>query len=659
MSIATQNPLQALVGAMQAGNFTEALARAEAILAEQPNETNALYMAIVSARKSNDLDRAERYLQRLKHALPDFGRAYEEEGHLRLDQNDLPRAKKAFDAATQCNPGLIASWVRLAEVSDKLGDAHTAREAVAHANRLRHMPRELVAATMQIHEGQIQQAERIVRSYLQQHPQDVEAMRLLAEIATRLNVLDDAEAILEQAIQLAPQTSQLRIDLVEVLRKRQKFSKSIEHAKYLYEQNPDSPTLQTLYAIESMNSNELDQSIALFDKVLESRPDDAKTYANRGLALKTHGRTEEAVQSYRRAVEINPLFGQAWFGLANLKTYRFDDADIAAMREALTNPDMGYEARANTLFTLAKALEGKKAHEEAFAVYREGNALILRQSGYKAENMEALFAAQKKHCTSDMFARQSGSGNPSPDPIFILGLPRAGSTLLEQILASHSLVDGTKELPDIAYIAHDLRGRVPNDPERYPRILGEMSAEDLRRLGDSYIDSTRIHREGAPLFTDKMPNNFMHIGLIHLILPNAKIIDARRNPMDCCWSGYKQLFARGQDFTYGLEEIGRYYRGYVDLMDHWNAVLPRGRILKVQHEDLFDDLEGQVRRILAYCGLPFEEACVNFHETERPVHTPSSEQVRQPINRSGFDQWKPYEAHLGPLKAALGPLAQA
>jgi len=270
--------------------------------------------------------------------------------------------------------------------------------------------------------------------------------------------------------------------------------------------------------------------------------------------------------------------------------------------------------------------------------------------------MHAEFDAQKAICTADLFEAQAGKGCPAPDPIFILGLPRAGSTLIEQILASHPDVDGTLELPNILSLAHRLRGRKQlTDRERYPRILHELSADELSALGEEYIETTGIHRQGAAFFTDKMPNNFRHIGLMHLILPNAKIIDARRDPMDCCWSGFKQLFAEGQEFTYSLDDIGNYYRGYVDLMAHWDSVLPEGRVLRVQHEDVLEDLEGQVRRILDYCGLPFDQACVNFHKTDRAVRTASSEQVRRPINKSGVEQWRPYEAHLDPLKAALGP----
>ncbi|KCZ97131.1 sulfotransferase, partial [Hyphomonas oceanitis SCH89] len=313
-------------------------------------------------------------------------------------------------------------------------------------------------------------------------------------------------------------------------------------------------------------------------------------------------------------------------------------------------------ARIQIAFALAKAYEDRSDYDEAFRAYTLGNQLKHQTVRYSTDQMHAEFDAQKSVCTPELFTAQAGKGFDAPDPIFIVGLPRAGSTLIEQILASHPDVDGTLELPNILSMAHKLRGRKQvTDRERYPRMLHEMSADQLDSLGKDYIESTRIHRDRAPFFTDKMPNNFRHIGLIHLILPNAKIIDARRNPMDCCWSGFKQLFAEGQEFTYNLDDIGNYYRGYVDLMDHWNTVLPDGRILKVKHEEVLDDLDGQVRRLLDYCGLPFDARCVDFHNTERAVRTASSEQVRRPINKAGLEQWLPYEAHMGALKAALGP----
>ncbi|MEM8724933.1 MAG: sulfotransferase, partial [Pseudomonadota bacterium] len=382
---------------------------------------------------------------------------------------------------------------------------------------------------------------------------------------------------------------------------------------------------------------------------------DHSTLTSKGHALKTMGKQEEAVASYRAAFGARPSHGDAYYALANLKTYRFTDDEIDAMREQAARPDLAFMDRVHIAFALGKALEDRGDYEGSFARYEEGNTLKRTQTRYSADGMSEELARQKQFGTAELFEKHKGVGHDAPDPIFIVGLPRAGSTLLEQILASHSQIDGTLELPDILALAHRLRGRKVGLP-LYPANLHELTGDDFAKFGAQFIEDTEVHRQGAPFFIDKMPNNFRHIGLIHLILPNAKIIDARREPMDCCFSGFKQLFAQGQEFTYGLTEIGRYYADYVDLMDHWDAVLP-GKVLRVQHEDVLDDLEGQTRRMLDYLEVPFEEACLEFHKTDRAVRTASSEQVRQPINRKGQGAWKAFEPWLGDLKEALGDLA--
>ena len=502
-----------------------------------------------------------------------------------------------------------------------------------------------------VHEGRILQGEDLVRAYLQRNPRDTEGMRLLADIGVRLSVLSDADFLLETAIELEPENLQLRIDHIQVLRKRQKFDESYRAAAFLYEKDPSSPLFQSLFAIECMQAGEIEKALELFDEVLTNNPDDLAALTSRGHALKTFGRSEAAIASYRRALQVSPLHGDAWSSLANLKTYAFSQTDLDDMEAALGHPDLSFMARIHILFAIGKAAEDHGLYERSFEAYRQGNELKRHQARYKSEHMEAEFDAQKRHCTRALFEERNGVGCPAPDPIFIVGLPRAGSTLLEQILASHSQIDGTLELPNILALAHRLRGRKAGQ-SRYPDILHDIPAERFTEFGTAFLDDTRIHRQGAPFFIDKMPNNFRHIGLIHLIMPNATIIDARRDPMDCCFSGFKQLFAEGQDFTYGLTEIGRYYHDYTRLMDHWDKVLP-GKVLRVQHEDVLDDLEGQTRRMLDHIGLPFESACLDFHRTDRAVRTASSAQVRRPINRSGQNAWKPYAAWLGDLREAL------
>ncbi|MEO0607151.1 MAG: sulfotransferase [Pseudomonadota bacterium] len=641
--------------AMQAGGFDAAAEIMRDLLAADPADQEALYISAVAARYSKQYDRAAAQLHALKQAAPEYGRAFQEEGHLRKALREMWPALQAYQFATRYNPALIASWQAQAELLQATGQSAEAGRALAQLQRMKALPRELLAATNHLFEGRMLRAEDLVRAFLQKHPHHIEGMRLLADIGSRMGVHEDADFLLESAIELDPDNLQLRIDHIQVLRKRQKHAAALAAAEALLARDPDSPVFQSLFAIESLQAGAYETALEAFDKVLETLPGDPATLTSRGHALKTFGQTDEAVSSYQAALKADPQNGDAWYALANLKTYRFSDQELAHMQAAQQSPDLSFMARVHIAFALGKAFEDRGAFADAFEHYQAGNTLKQKQTRYTTEQMQAEIEAQKTYCSPAMLSAQSGQGHMAPDPIFIVGLPRAGSTLIEQILASHSQVDGTLELPNILSLAHRLRGRnLVSDRDRYPRILGDLSGDELRALGEDYVEQTQVHRQGAPFFTDKMPNNFRHIGLIHLILPNAKIIDARRAPLDCCWSGYKQLFAEGQEFTYGLDEIGHYYRGYVDLMAHWDAVLPAGRILRVQHEDVLADLEAQVRRLLDYCGLPFEAACVAFHKTDRAVRTASSEQVRQPINRAGQDQWKPFEPFLEPLKSALG-----
>lgn len=640
---------------MQAGRFDAAAAVAADMLASDPADQDALYLSAVAARYMRQFEAAAEHLQALKQAAPEYGRAHQEQGHLCKATGDLEGALAAFSLATRYNPALTASWQAQADLLRAGGRAADAETALAQLQRIKALPRELLAVTNHLHEGRILRAEEIARAFLRKHPQNIEGMRLLADIGSRLGVHEDADFLLDTAIQLDPDNLQLRIDHIQVLRKRQKFEQALSAATALLNRDPESPVFQSLFAIESMQAGAYEVALETFEKVLEKIPNDPATLTSRGHALKTYGRSDDAIASYQGAIASDETHGDAWYALANLKTYRFSDEELAHMQAVQALPTLSFMARVHIAFALGKAFEDRRDYAAAFRNYELGNALKRRQTRYTTEQMQAEFKAQKRFCTPEVMSAQAGKGHTAPDPIFIVGLPRAGSTLIEQILASHSQVDGTLELPNILSLSHRLRGRnLVNDRDRYPRILGELPASELEAFGQDYIENTRVHRQGAPYFTDKMPNNFRHIGLIHLILPNAKIIDARRAPLDCCWSGYKQLFAEGQEFTYGLEEVGAYYRGYIDLMAHWDRVLPKGRILRVQHEDVLADLEGQVRRLLDYCELPFEPACIEFHKTDRAVRTASSEQVRQPINRAGQDQWRPFEKYLDPLKVALG-----
>lgn len=639
---------------MYDGQFQRALDIASAIAAIHEGNVDALYMKAVCERYLKQYAMALDSIDHLKSLSPDFGRAYQEEGHIYRATGDLEKALVAYRRACQYNSALQASWKAQAEIFEGRGQRDAAAEMRAQEQRILGLPKALVAVSHLLHEGKLIKAETACRHFLQNNPHHVEAMRLLADIGARLGVLEDADFLLESALEFEPDNVQVRIDYIQILRKRQKFVEALAQCELLYRQDPENPVFQSLYAIEAMQTGNYEKALALFDDVLAKLPDDPVTLTSKGHALKTYGKHEEAVACYRSAFQSDPAHGDAYYGLANLKTYRFSDDELNLMRERENGSELSYQNRIHVCFALGKAYEDREDYDQSFAYYQRGNELKRVQSRYDADQMTAELDAQIAACTRDLFATQSGKGHPAPDPIFILGLPRAGSTLLEQILASHSQVDGTLELPNILSLAHRLRrDKQASNSSLYPQNLHDLSADRLREMGEEYITSTRIHRQNAPFFIDKMPNNFRHIGLIKLILPNAKFIDARREPMACCFSGFKQLFAEGQEFTYGLKQIGQYYRDYVRLMDHWDRVLP-GAVLRVQHEDVLDNLDGQVRRMLDYLDLPFEQTCIDFYRTKRAVRTASSEQVRQPITKASVDLWRNYEKHLQPLRDALG-----
>lgn len=647
----TPDTLVAAQAALRVGEFDGAIAGARTVLTQDGDNMDALYLAAVACRYLKQFDEAAGYLDRLLAITPEYGRAWQERGHLARAQGDLERALTAYDRAVRYNPVLEASWRAQLDLfiqSNRPIEAATAR---VQADRIAALPSELLAVSNHLHEARLIRAEEQCRAYLRQHPRDVEAMRMLAEIGSRMGVLDDAEFLLESAVTFDPDNIQLRLDYIHVLRKRQKYAAALKEAEALHARDQENPIFASHLAIETMQTGDYARAFALFDAVLQKIPGDPATLTSRGHACKTTGAQDDAIAAYRAALAAKPDHGDAWYALANLKTWRFTEADRATMQRQLDRPDLAFMDRVHLSFAMAKACEDAGDHADAFRYYDEGNALKRRQTRYDADKMGAELAAQAEHCTPELFAKHLGAGHPAPDPIFIVGLPRAGSTLLEQILASHPMIDGTLELPDILALAHRLRGRRAG-ASQYPEVLHGLTADQFADMGRSYIESTRIHRADAPYFIDKMPNNFRHIGLIHLILPNAKIIDARRAPMDCCFSGFKQLFAEGQEFTYGLTEMGRYYSDYVRLMDHWDRVLPN-KILRVQHEDVLDDLEGQVRRMLDFVGVEFDPKCLSFHKTQRAVRTASSEQVRRPISRQGVRAWAPYEQWLEPMRHAL------
>jgi tetratricopeptide (TPR) repeat protein len=641
---------------LQSGQLAPALQAAEALLVEVPENRDVIYMIAVAQRYLQRIPDALATLEKLEQLHPAYSRLFQERGHCYVGLRQAEAAIDAFLRAVNINPALPASWKALQGLYKMTGQTANAATAAAHVEKLAELPPEVVTASTMFADGEIFPAERMIRDFLLKHGDHVEAMRLLAKIGVKLDVYDDAELLLEGVLRLAPGYRAARHDYALVLLQRHKHALAQKELERLLEAEPDNRAFKVSFASARVGLGQHEEAVTLYRKILEEIPEAADLHLSVAHALKTLGKQQEAIDSYRTAIDIKPGYGDAYWSLANLKTYKFPDADIVQMRAQEKAPGVALEDRYHLCFALGKALEDRAEYAESFQYYERGNTLKKAETRFRIEPLERNTRLQKQVCTTGFFAARRDYGCPTDEPIFIVGLPRAGSTLLEQILASHSQVEGTLELPDIPRLVTELQGRDPNpvDP-RYPGNLADVDRDTARRYGERFLADTRIYRTDKPRFIDKMPNNFRHIGLIHLILPNARVIDARREPMACCFSNFKQLFASGQEFTYSLEDIARYYRTYVEIMQHWDTVLP-GKVLRIQHEDVVENLEGNVRKLLDFCNLEFEPACLEFWKNERSVRTASSEQVRRPIFKEGLDQWRNFEPWLAPLKEALGDL---
>ena len=598
-------------------------------------------------------------LQPLSLEQPSAPRVWMALGVAHAKNHQPAEAIAAIERAARLQPALPRVWLTLAGLLDAAGDRARAADAyLTHARNGMHDP-QLLAAGDALSGGRLPDAEAMLRDRLRARPDDVAALRMLGELAARVGRNEQALELLHRCLELAPGFAMARHQYALMLDRGNRHQEALVEIDALLGDDPDNQGLRNLKAVVLGRLGDYGDAIHLYEAILRERPKDARVWMSLGHALKTEGRTDRAISAYRRALEIDPGFGSAWWSLANLKTVRFDAHDIAAMRAQLQRTDLADEQRLQVEFALGKALEDGGDYEASFAHYAQGNALRRTQLPYDAgQNTQRRRRAQSVY-TPAFFRERAGIGDPDPAPIFVVGMPRAGSTLVEQILSSHPQVEATMELPDRIAIVRELRA-CSSRPEltSYHDIVEQLDAQEFRALGQRYLETSRVQRKlGRPFFIDKMPNNFAHVGLIQLILPNAKIIDARRHPMACCFSNFKQHFARGQAFSYDLEDMGRYYADYVALMAHFDAVMP-GRVHRVIYEDMVADTETQVRALLDYCGLAFDERCLRFFENDRPVRTASSEQVRQPIYREGVDQWRHFEPWLGPLEGVLGPILQ-
>lgn len=633
--------------------------QAAEILRAVPRHPVATLILGIARRLEGDAAGALLTLAPLASERPDWATAHFELG-LALDDMARPDAALAeMRRAVALEPDLPDAWRAIGDHLVVRGDTRGADLAYAqHIRASTHDPKLLTAASALV-DGRIAQAEALLRTHLKQFPTDVAAIRMLAEVAARLGRKADAEVLLERCLELSPSFHAARFHYAIVLQRQNKLPAALRQIDLLDEAAPRNAAYRNLRAVVLGKVGEYRQSLEIYAEVLARHPGEARIWLSYGHTLATAGRHEDSVDAYRRSIKLSPNLGEAYWSLANLKTFRFDGMEVEAMKARLAGV-LSDDDRFHFDFALGKALEDRGEYAESFAHYARANHLRRARFDYAAEETTAFVRRSKELFTREFFAARAGQGNASPDPIFIVGLPRAGSTLIEQILASHSSVEGTMELSEIIMMAARLAGpRKPAEGPKYPGILRDMTPVELHAFGARYLDETRIQRKtGRPFFIDKMPNNFLHVGLIHLALPNAKIIDARRHPMACCFSVFKQQFALGNHFSYGLEDLGSYYRDYVDLMHHIDGVLPQ-KVHRVIYENMIEDTEGEVRRLLDFCGLPFEDECLRFYENDRPVRTASSQQVRRPIFREGIDHWRHYETWLGPLRDSLGNVLDA
>ena len=558
---------------------------------------------------------------------------------------------KSYLRAVRYNPTLHASWLGILGIKNV--EQNIIDLATQNVLYLKNLPPELKSVSSFIYEGKYKKADHLCRDFLKNHPHHIEAMRLLAKIGKELHVYDDSEFLLESCLMFDKDNFDVALDYIDVLIKRQKYAKALEEAEKLYTKDKDNLRFMIAYAVTLQQTNKQEEALELYNKILNIDKKNPEILVSKGHLQKTFGDLKGSIDSYKKSYKIDQYYGDAYWSLANLKTYQFNDEEIMQLEKMTQDEFINDNEKIYMSFALGKAFEDRGEYDKSFTNYQNGNSLKKEFTKFDLKLFDEECKNQKEVCTRDLFDSKADWGLETKEPIFVLGLPRVGSTLIEQILASHSMVEATHELPNILALSHKLNLRkVQEKTSRYPEILLSLSAPQLKMIGEQYIKDAEIFRTNKPFFIDKMPNNFRHIGLIKLILPNAKIIDIRRNSMSACFSCYKQLFAEGQEFTYDFGDLAGYYNNYVELMEHWNQVLPN-QILSIKYEDLVNDFEYSVNKILNYCNLDFEDECLSFYKNKRSVRTPSSEQVRQPIYKKGLDYWKNYDVYLGDLKRDL------
>lgn len=662
-SISSAQALSSIQQCIQQGNFAKAELDAKSLLASQADEetqTMCWYLMAVGYRLTHTHEIAISALHNLLAINSNHARAFQELGY---NYRALGQGKQAgihFYKATKANPALLSAWQALLPIYQAANQSEAIHLCQTQIAQLSALPKPILAATDLLFEGKISEADIVCRQYLQENKRSIDGLSLLAEIALELKAITEAEFILETAVELAPTELKVKYQLFKIYSKLGKFEKALALADTLTEQDPNNTFYQVAKAAALVGIGKLDAAIAIYQQVVATKKAEANVYLLLGHAYKTQGDIKAAVVAYQQAYRIDTYCGDAYWSLANTKTYSFTHGEIKKMLDGTKQQEVSVKDKIHLHFALGKAFEdkpldssagaeAKTKYKNAFTHYAKGNQLQRSSLNYSNKNHAQFVQSQIDAFTPELVEKLKHKGHRDAAPIFIVGMPRAGSTLLEQILASHSQVDGTMELHEILGLAATL-SKKQGDKPRYPHNLGTIPTEYFAKFGKKFINDTQVYRHGAAFFIDKMPNNYMHLGLIKLILPNAKIIDARREPMPCCFSGFKQLFGEGQEFSYSLTDIALYYKNYVKLMDHWQQLFPND-ILLIQHETMVVNTEAEIKRLLDFCGLPFEQSCLDFHQNKRAVKTPSAQQVRQPIYTSGLEQWKHFEPYLDDLKA--------
>lgn len=653
-----RNIFERAVALLKGGAPDEAEVLCRSCLIESPRDVNLLSLLGTILLRKNDFEGAETLLRTVTEIAPGYPNAQEDLGTILLNQGKPEEALSPLQKAIELNPSSGSGFFKLGGALKSLGRDEAGDAALKHAADLSPAHAKLEHATRLFAEGKFRESEVIAKELVAENPRDLNAGLLLGRIAIDARAYQDAEMLLRKVVEIAPRFILAWHDLSTALKEQGKDVEALEALALAVELEPGNALTHYYYAASRASAGQTQLASESYRKAIELDPKLAGAYVGLGHVLKTLGDQEGGIEAYRQAIVLRPNHGEIYFSLSNLKTFRFSESEIEDMIGLINKESVSAESIVHFAFSLGKAFEDNKDYDQAFQYYSQGNDQHRKAIAYDPVQTELAHTKLKETFDADFFKniKVTRPGVQDSAPIFIVGLPRSGSTLLEQILASHSLVDGTSELPDLGMVSQMItdktRGRM------FPSGILQMSDAEITQLGQTYMDRTQRHRGDAPFFTDKMPNNFAHVGLIQAIIPNAKIIDARRHPLDSCVGAFKQHFAKGQTFTYDMFELGEFYLEYDQLMSHWNDVLP-GKVLRVQYEDVVADLETQVRRILEYCELPFERACVDFHETKRSVRTASSEQVRQPIYSQSLNTWQRFDGHIEPLKEILAPLLDA